>query len=156
MEDFIEHIDFALAHLMQRTSTYRPNGSDRLPKPKHPLILRSSTCVLSHLWSPRFAGKSRPPFAANASRKPAAVRGELKATVCGEVQPAIREEIQAAVRSLHRPAAVRSPSKPTAQPTQPCGAHRGCNWAHLGYPTGTQLILSSVSMVALHVLAQMG
>ncbi len=28
--------------------------------------------------------------------------------------------------------------------------------AHLGYPTGTQLILSSVSMVARHGLAQMG
>ncbi len=22
------------------------------------------------------------------------------------------------------------------QPTQPCGAHRGCNWAHIWGPTG--------------------
>ncbi len=36
VEDFIEQIDFALAHLLLRTSTYRPNGSDRLPKPKPP------------------------------------------------------------------------------------------------------------------------
>ncbi len=84
MEDFIEQIDFALAHLLLRTSTYRPNGSDRLPKPKTLLILWSSTCVLSPVppsaakWSPRFTGKSRLPFAANASRQPAAVRGQRK------------------------------------------------------------------------------
>ncbi len=127
MEDFIKQIDFALAHLLLRTSTYRPNGSDRLPKPKTPLILRSSTCVLSPVppsaakWSPRFAGKSRPPFAANASRKPAADRGRRKLQASCHSRPtqaSHRLRLTEACRSLLSHPAIRGSSHRRSRLTQ--------------------------------------
>ncbi len=96
VEDFLEHIDSILYHLTPRTSTYCPNGSDHLPKPKHPLILRSSTCILS----------GGLPAAVRGSPKPA-VRGELKATICGEVT--------VAMRCPRKPAAVHGSRKPAGR-----------------------------------------
>ncbi len=132
VEDFIEHIDFALAHLLLRTSTFRPNGSDRLPKRKTPLILRSSTCVLSLVppsaakWSPRFAGKSRPlfaanasqpPFAANASHKPAADRGQRKPPASRKSRPTqAASQPPIAADASRQPATDRGRRKPPAIP----------------------------------------
>ncbi len=88
VEDFIEQIDFALAHLLLRTSTYRPNGSDRLPKPKTPPD------------SPELHLRPQP-----------------LAAVCGEVEPAIRGEIPAAVHGQRKPQASRR-SRPTQAASQ--------------------------------------
>ncbi len=74
------------AYSTPRISTYRPNGSDRLPKYKRPLILRSTISVLSPTLpstahsSLSFAGISRLPsagksklqFAAHPSPPPSA------------------------------------------------------------------------------------
>ncbi len=75
VEDFLVQIDLvpfppaparkgwiSPAHPRLRSSTYRPNGSDPLPKSKHLLILRSYTCVLSPV--PPSAAKSRLSFSA--------------------------------------------------------------------------------------------
>ncbi|XP_058650291.1 uncharacterized protein LOC131551378 [Onychostoma macrolepis] len=52
-------------HLMPRTSTYCTNGSDRLPCPKYPRVIQSSTLVLNS--ETPSAGKSSLPSAAHSS-----------------------------------------------------------------------------------------
>ncbi len=125
VEDFIEQIDFALAHLLLRTFHYRPNGSARLPPTQNPLDSpelhlrpqpRAAVCgevepaihgeipaAIRGQRKPPASRRSRPtqaasqpPFAADANRQPA--------TVCGSPKPAIRKEIPAAVRGLRKPA----------------------------------------------------
>ncbi len=63
------------AHPMPGTSTYRTNGSDRLPSPKHPLILQSPTIILRPEPPPSSARSSsarasRAPSSACSSRAP--------------------------------------------------------------------------------------
>ncbi len=138
VEDFIKQIDFALAHLLLRTSTYRPNGSDRLLKPKTPLNLRSSTCVLSPVppsavkWSPRFAGKSRPPFTANASQPPFAAAASQPPFAANASQPPIAVDASskpAADRGRRKPPASRRSRLTQAASQPPFAAHRSLPFA---------------------------
>ncbi|KAI2645529.1 Disintegrin and metalloproteinase domain-containing protein 29 [Labeo rohita] len=55
-------------HASPGTPTYRTNGSDRLPNPKHPHILQSSISFLSP--EPPAVARSNPPAAARHSRPP--------------------------------------------------------------------------------------
>ncbi len=95
-----------------RTSTYRTNGSDRLPNPKCPRILLSSTLVLSP--ETPSAAKSSPPLSAAHSRSPSAVK----------LRPpsAVKSRPPSVAHSSPPPSAVHSSLPPSAAHSSPSSA----------------------------------
>ncbi len=117
-----------------REPPYRPNGSDRLPKPKHPLNLQSCTCAFSPVppsaakLSPRSAGKSRPPFAAHPSppfagdsRPPSVAKSKLPFAAHASLPPSAAHPSPRSARKSRppftahpSPSALKSPRFPSA------------------------------------------
>ncbi|KAL0153874.1 hypothetical protein M9458_050795 [Cirrhinus mrigala] len=100
-----------------RTSTYRVNGSNRQPSPKSPVILQSSTAVLSPM-RPASSPRSNPPATAQSpvpqAATPEPARKMAAATPASARKMAATPEPPAKMASVPEP-----PAKMAAKPESP-------------------------------------